>query len=90
MSNENKTILEMIFNRTCMDKKPTNKEFFEYFEGKENLDDAIEKLKKSTRHYAKRQITWFKNKLNCHYLEEYNNVSGMVNEIISDSKILEK
>ena len=66
------------------------KEFFEYFEGKENLDDAIEKLKKSTRHYAKRQITWFKNKLNCHYLEEYNNVSGMVNEIISDSKILEK
>ena len=87
---ENKTILEIIFNRTYMDRKPTNKEFFEYFEGKENLDDAIEKLKKSTRHYAKRQITWFKNKLNCHYLEEYNNVSGMVNEIISDSKILEK
>ena len=29
-TSENKTILEMIFNRTCMDKKPTNKEFFEY------------------------------------------------------------
>ena len=27
---ENKTILEMIFNRTHMDRKPTNKEFFEY------------------------------------------------------------
>lgn len=29
-TSENKTILEMIFNRTCMDRKPTNKEFFEY------------------------------------------------------------
>lgn len=29
-TSENKTILEMIFNRTYMDKKPTNKEFFEY------------------------------------------------------------
>ena len=28
--NENKTILEIIFNRTYMDRKPTNKEFFEY------------------------------------------------------------
>ena len=29
-------------------------------------------------------------KVRNYYLEEYNNVSGMVNEIISDSKILEK
>ena len=29
-TSENKTILEMIFNRTYMDRKPTNKEFFEY------------------------------------------------------------
>ena len=29
-TSENKTILEIIFNRTYMDRKPTNKEFFEY------------------------------------------------------------
>lgn len=40
------------------------KEFFEYLDGKETLQEALEKLKQNTRRYAKRQITWF-NKLNC-------------------------
>lgn len=38
------------------------KELFDYMEGKFLLDTAIEEIKKNTRHYAKRQITWFKNK----------------------------
>ncbi len=36
------------------------KELFEYFEGKISLDKAIEGIKTNTRHYAKRQLTWFK------------------------------
>lgn len=36
------------------------KELFDYFDGKISLDLAIEEIKKNTRHYAKRQITWFK------------------------------
>ncbi|NUM32611.1 MAG: tRNA (adenosine(37)-N6)-dimethylallyltransferase MiaA [Bacteroidetes bacterium] len=36
-------------------------EIFEYFDGKYNLSQAIEKIKQHTRNYAKRQITWFKN-----------------------------
>jgi len=36
------------------------KELFEYFEGKFSLEKAIEEIKKNTRHYAKRQMTWFK------------------------------
>ena len=35
-------------------------ELFNYFEGKISLADAIEEIKKNTRHYAKRQITWLK------------------------------
>ena len=35
------------------------KELFEYFEGKTNLQEAIERIKKNTRNYAKRQLTWF-------------------------------
>lgn len=35
------------------------KELFEYFEGRQTLPEAIEKLKTGTRHYAKRQLTWF-------------------------------
>ena len=36
------------------------KEFFEYFEGKRSKIEAINEIKKNSRRYAKRQITWFK------------------------------
>lgn len=36
------------------------KELFDYFEGKLSLEKAIEEIKKNTRHYAKRQMTWFR------------------------------
>ena len=36
------------------------KELFDYFEGKISLENAIEEIKKNTRHYAKRQMTWFR------------------------------
>ena len=36
------------------------KEMTGHIEGKLTLDDAISELKKNTRNYAKRQITWFK------------------------------
>jgi tRNA dimethylallyltransferase len=36
------------------------KEIFQYLDGKMSLDEAKEKIKLETRHYAKRQITWFK------------------------------
>ena len=36
------------------------KEIVSYLEGDCDLDTAIEEVKKNTRHYAKRQITWLK------------------------------
>ena len=36
------------------------RELFDFFEGKSSLNDAIELIKQNTRHYAKRQMTWFK------------------------------
>lgn len=36
------------------------KELFDFMEGKVSLDKAIDDIKKNTRHFAKRQITWFK------------------------------
>ena len=35
-------------------------EIFEYLDNKISLNDAIEKIRKNTRQYAKRQMTWFK------------------------------
>ena len=35
------------------------KEVFEYMDGKLSLDEAVELVKRNTRRYAKRQITYF-------------------------------
>lgn len=37
-------------------------ELFDFIEGKWSLDTAIEKIKQHSRNYAKRQLTWFRNK----------------------------
>lgn len=37
-------------------------EFFEYFSGNSTKEAAVDLIKQKTRNYAKRQITWFKNK----------------------------
>lgn len=38
------------------------KEIIEYLNGNISLEEAIELIKKNSRHYAKRQFTWFNNK----------------------------
>ncbi|MFB5660483.1 tRNA (adenosine(37)-N6)-dimethylallyltransferase MiaA [Alteribacillus sp. HJP-4] len=38
------------------------KEFFPYFTGDISLNDAVDLLKRNSRRYAKRQLTWFRNK----------------------------
>ena len=44
------------------------KEVLLYLENKFSLDDMINLIAKNTRHYAKRQITWFKRLENVHWL----------------------
>src|SRR5699024_1068830 len=39
------------------------KEFIPYFNGDLSLKECIENLKRNSRRYAKRQYTWFKNKM---------------------------
>ena len=36
------------------------KEIFSYLEGEITLEEAVYIIKRDTRHFAKRQITWFK------------------------------
>ncbi len=36
------------------------RELFDYFEGTISLEKAFDLIKQNTRHYAKRQLTWFK------------------------------
>jgi len=36
------------------------RELFEHLDGKSTLEEAVDQIKTNTRHYAKRQMTWFK------------------------------
>lgn len=49
------------------------KEFYPYFRGEMSREEAIDVLKKETRHYAKRQLTWFRRNKNINWLcfDEY-------------------
>jgi len=45
------------------------KEFIPYFNGKITLDETVENIKKYTRHFAKRQLTWFRGQTNGTWLD---------------------
>lgn len=45
------------------------KEFYPYFEHRATLEECIEKVKQNSRHYAKRQLTWFRNKMDVHWFD---------------------
>ncbi len=50
--------------RDCQSMKAIGyKEFIPYFEKEQSLERSIELLKRNSRRYAKRQNTWFKNKM---------------------------
>ena len=36
------------------------REFFDYFDGRIGYDEAVELIKRNSRRYAKRQLTWFR------------------------------
>ncbi|MBC2285031.1 tRNA (adenosine(37)-N6)-dimethylallyltransferase MiaA [Listeria booriae] len=45
------------------------KELFTYFDGNMTLDDAITLLKRNSRRFAKRQLTWFRNRMDVHWFD---------------------
>ena len=44
-------------------------ELFEHIEGLYTLQEAVDKIKQNTRHYAKRQMTWFRKDKEMHWLQ---------------------
>lgn len=45
-------------------------ELFAYFEGKHSLSEAVANIQQNTRHYAKRQLTWFKKDPSIQWMKE--------------------
>ena len=57
------------------------KELFKYFEEKISLEKAIEEIKKNTRRYAKRQLTWFKKQKNTTWFDYKSNLDVILDQI---------
>lgn len=60
------------------------KELFPYIEGKVSLDHAVQEMKKATRHYAKRQMTWFRREENINYV--YIDELGSGEAVLSEAR----
>ncbi len=61
---ETKKLLEMgVFERSITASQAIGyKELFPYLRGEDSLENCIDELKRASRRYAKRQITWFSGK----------------------------
>ncbi|APQ19154.1 tRNA (adenosine(37)-N6)-dimethylallyltransferase MiaA [Maribacter hydrothermalis] len=62
------------------------KELFKYFDGEWKLDFAISEIKKNTRRFAKRQLTWFLRNKDTKWVEHDYNPKALLPEI--DNEIL--
>lgn len=60
------------------------KELFKYFDKEISLDEALDLIKKNSRHYAKRQYTWFNNKMNIKWFDvNFNNFNETIENVIN-------
>ena len=79
--------------RRCLTEKGANsaqaighKELKPYFYGEASLEEAAENLKRETRRYAKRQITWFKRRKNAVWLYADADGADIVQTAINKSR----
>ncbi len=78
---------EKLFNHKDLNALQTvgYRELFRFFEGEISLQFAIEEIKKNTRRFAKRQLTWFKRNEQTKwfdYLTDRNQIISYINNII--------
>lgn len=69
------------------------KELFPYFEGALSFAQAVENIKRETRRYAKRQLTWFRRDVDAKvlYLDDYEGADALfeaASALLTDSRIL--
>ena len=66
------------------------KELFAYMDGEYDLERAIELIQQNTRHYAKRQLTWFRRDKEIHWLdanEKYEKNIHLIDALLRDSSM---
>ena len=56
------------------------KEILEYLNNEISLDEAVDKIKQSSRNYAKRQLTWFRH-MDCEWVDVDKDLSKVVEQL---------
>lgn len=87
--------VELLLNAGCRKEMVSMqglgyKEIIEAIEGNISFEEAFEKIKKETRHFAKRQFTWFKREKEVTWIrkEEFKNEKEILDFCIRDSSFL--
>ncbi len=62
------------------------KEIFDHLSGEYDLDKAVELIKRNSRHYAKRQLSWFKRDASIKWFEptQKNDILALLNKLSSN------
>lgn len=67
------------------------KEFYQYLDGFITYDEAVQLIKKNSRHYAKRQYTWFKHQMNVLWFtvssDHFDQTIQQINDYIKEALI---
>lgn len=60
-------------------------EFFDYFDGKYDLEEAVRLCKRNTRRYAKRQLTWFRKDSGIQWFgpDSYEKITALIRNFIT-------
>lgn len=69
------------------------KELFGYFDGEYDLNRAVELIQQNTRHYAKRQMTWFRRNQAIHWLnanDDYEKNNTLIDNLLRTDSMQEE
>ena len=83
---EVKNLLNMGYSKDLVSMQGIGyKEIIKYLDGEYTYDEAIEVIKRDSRRYAKRQITWFKRYESAKWfnLDEYNDFNILEKDVLT-------
>ena len=86
LEKEVKSLLNMGYSKDLVSMQGIGyKEIIKYLDGEYTYDEAIEIIKRDSRRYAKRQLTWFKRYDNSKWfdLDEYNDEKILLQDVIN-------
>jgi len=84
---ETKRLLDMGYSEDIIKKRGIGySDVIDYLQGKISLETAIENVKKKTRHYAKRQLTWFRKEKDIKWFspQQFNEIQELIERWIEN------